>query len=142
MAGSTLNRTGEQKPVTGKGHGTEALGPSSNSDSGSDVRGGPGLARDLESLRRGGDTSEPEAPRRSRTAGPDVGDANLDSDSDAGGSGERASAGRDTSFEAGADIAPEQAQDIEDDSAGQTQRAEDAEEEVTQYPSRRRRRLK
>ncbi len=40
-------------------------------------------------------------------AGRDVGDANLDSDSDAGGTGERASAGRDTEVEAGSDIAPD-----------------------------------
>ena len=37
-------------------------------------------------------------------AGPDVGDANLDSDSDSSGTGERATAGRDTMVRDGADI--------------------------------------
>lgn len=40
-------------------------------------------------------------------AGRDVGDANLDSDSDSSGTGERATAGRDTDVEAGSDIAPD-----------------------------------
>lgn len=97
----TLNRTGEQKPEVDKGHGTGALGPSDTSDSGSDVRGGPGIN---EELRKGGapglsrgSTSDPDLDDSGTpTAGPDVGDANLDSDSDAGGTGERATAGRDT----------------------------------------------
>jgi hypothetical protein len=76
MAKSTLDRTGEQRPVTDKGHGTEALGPSGNSDSGSDVRGGPGLAQDVESQRRGGDAPEPEAVSDlAPDAGEDVEDA-------------------------------------------------------------------
>lgn len=100
MADSTLDITGETPPETGKGHGTGALGPSDSSDSGSDIVGGPGLrggtgAGDLaEGLDRG--TSEDPDSGGSRTAGPDIGDANLDSDSDSAGTGERASAGRDT----------------------------------------------
>jgi hypothetical protein len=58
-----------------KGHGTAALGPSDSSDSGSDVV----------------------------NAGPDLGDADLDSDSDRNGTGERGAATRDTAIE-GADI--------------------------------------
>jgi len=57
-----------------RGHGTRALGPSDSSDSGSD------------------------------TAGPDVGDSNLDSDSDRNGTGERAAAARDPADESGSDI--------------------------------------
>jgi hypothetical protein len=38
------------------------------------------------------------------TAGPDVGDANLDSDTDSGGTGERAAAGRDAVARDGGDI--------------------------------------
>lgn len=45
MANSPLTRTGEKKPVVDKGHGTDALGPSDTSDSGSDIR-GPGLLQD------------------------------------------------------------------------------------------------
>jgi hypothetical protein len=40
-------------------------------------------------------------------AGRDVGDANLDSDTDSGGTGERAAAGRDLDDETGSDIAPD-----------------------------------
>ena len=60
-----------------RGHGTRALGPSDSSDSGSDL----------------GDS-----------AGPGIGDANLDSDSDRFGTGERAEAPRDEAAEDGADI--------------------------------------
>jgi hypothetical protein len=89
-----------------KGHGTGALGPSDTSDSGSDVTGGPGLALDLDrALDLGsGTTSDLEASSAGGTAGPDVGDAHLDSDSDAEGTGERAAAGRDAVVRDGADI--------------------------------------
>lgn len=88
----------------GIGHGTGALGPSDSSDSGSDLVGASGLA-DEEILDLGsGTTSDMEASTAGGTAGPDVGDANLDSDSDSGGTGERAAAGRDTVVRDGADI--------------------------------------
>lgn len=88
----------------GTGHGTGALGPSDSSDSGSDVVGASGLAGE-EGLDLGsGTTSDLEAGSAGGTAGPDVGDANLDSDSDSGGTGERATAGRDTVVRDGADI--------------------------------------
>lgn len=88
----------------GLGHGTFALGPSDSSDTGSDVVGGPGLA-DGDNLDLGtGTTSDLEASSAGGTAGPDVGDANLDSDSDSSGTGERAAAGRDTVARDGADI--------------------------------------
>lgn len=92
--------------VLGRGHGTEALGPSDSSDSGSDIAGGPGLGLDQEETLDlgGGTTSDLEASSAGGTAGPDVGDANLDSDSDSGGTGERATAGRDTIARDGADI--------------------------------------
>jgi hypothetical protein len=70
--------------VLGRGHGTRALGPSDSSDSGSDVQHG--------NANRGG----PD--------GPDFGDTDLNSDTDAEGTGERASAGRDTVAPDGADI--------------------------------------
>ena len=84
----------------GKGHGIDALGPSDISDSGSDVVGGPGFATNLDDDQLlhldEGTTSDLEASHAGDTAGPDVGDANFSSDSDMGGTGERASAGRDT----------------------------------------------
>lgn len=102
----------------GKGHGTEALGPSDNSDSGSDVVGGPGFAVGVDDdllpdLERG--TSEDsERGHGTDSAGPDMGDADLDSDSDSGGTGERASAGRDASVRDGADIDVDSVQSFED----------------------------
>jgi hypothetical protein len=91
----------------GKGHGIGALGPSDTSDSGSDVMGGPGLGDDIDDEMLDfdrGNTSDLEAGRAGDTAGPDVGDANFSSDSDAGGTGERATAGRDATARDGADI--------------------------------------
>ena len=88
----------------GVGHGTGALGPSDTSDSGSDLIGAAGLA-DEDMLDLGsGTTSDLEAGSAGGSAGPDVGDANLDSDSDSGGTGERAAAGRDAVARDGADI--------------------------------------
>ena len=105
MAQSTLNRTGESKPDVQKGHGTGALGPSDSSDTGSDVTGNRGLDHDdgLPLVR--GTTSDPDRDGARATAGPDVGDADLDSDSDRFGTGERGAAGRDAS--APADLAVE-----------------------------------
>ena len=96
MAQSSLMHTGETPPSVRKGHGTAELGPTDSTDSGSDVRGGSGF-RHEERL-----GSSPEAsPDREveglvAGAGPDIGDRDLDSDSDRSGTGERASAGRDT----------------------------------------------
>lgn len=89
----------------GSGHGTDALGPSDTSDSGSDVHGAPGLSHEVGI--RGldtGTTSDPEESTAGFTAGPDIGDANLDSDSDAAGTGEHATAGRDQVNADGQDI--------------------------------------
>lgn len=94
MARSTLNSTGEGKPVVRKGHGTGALGPSDSTDSGSDIVGGPGLNREDGLPLERGTTSDPD--RGGATAAPDIGDADLDSDSDRYGTGERAAAGRDS----------------------------------------------
>ena len=101
----------------GKGHGTDALGPSDLSDTGSDVMGGSGFASNLDDdqlvhLDRG--TNEEEESSAGGTAGPDVGDANFSSDSDMGGTGERASAGRDTVVEDGADIDTDRVESIPD----------------------------
>jgi hypothetical protein len=96
MGRSTLNTTGEGKPVTGKGHGTKALGPSDSSDSGSDIVGGPGLNRDGGLPLDHGNTSDPDVDAAPTTAGPDIGDADLDSDSDRNGTGERGAVGRDS----------------------------------------------
>ena len=96
MAQSTLDQTGESQPGLGKGHGTGALGPSDSSDSGSDIVGNRGLNHDDGLPLARGTTSDPDEDGRGATAGPDVGDADLDSDSDRYGTGERAAAGRDS----------------------------------------------
>ena len=96
MARSSLNTTGESNPVVRKGHGTGALGPSDSTDSGSDIVGGPGLNRDDGLPLQRGTTSDPDIDAAGTTAGPDIGDADLDSDSDRYGTGERGAAGRDS----------------------------------------------
>ena len=100
MGRSTLNTTGEGDTVKRKGHGTDALGPSDSTDTGSDVVGGPGLDTQEGLPFQRGTTSDPDIDRMPTTAGPDMGDADLDSDSDSGGTGERAAAGRDSTMPA------------------------------------------
>ena len=73
--------SGQNDRVIRRGHGTEALGPSDSSDSGSDVR---GFGADRQ-----------------------IGDAELDSDSDRNGTGERLGATPDVEFEHPADISPD-----------------------------------
>ncbi len=107
MAASTLdpdNLTNRPDRIVGKGHGTLSLGPSDSSDSGSDLLGAPGLAQQLDVGLTTGTTSDLEESTANYTAGPDVGDANLDSDTDSSGTGERAAAGRDTMSRDGSDI--------------------------------------
>jgi len=102
----------------GKGHGIDALGPSDISDTGSDVVGGPGFSTNLDDDQLihldEGTTSDMEASHAGDTAGPDVGDANFSGDSDMGGTGERASAGRDTVVKDGADIDTDRIESIPD----------------------------
>lgn len=118
MATSPLdpsNTSGKRDRSLGRGHGTRALGPGDSSDTGADLHGAKGLAGDVDGFGlEHDDTSEDETSTANMTAGPDVGDANLDSDSDHGGTGEAASEPRDTIAEAGADIAPDRIETIPD----------------------------
>lgn len=100
MADSNITG-GTPVPPTPPGHSTAELGPSDSSDSGSDIAGAPGTAKELTLDRASGTTSDLD---RGLGAGPDLGDANLDSDSDAEGTGERRAAGRDASQREGGDI--------------------------------------
>lgn len=68
MADSTLDMDKNPRTTPPPGHGTSALGPSDSTDSGSDMVG----------------------------VGGQVGDANLDSDTDRNGTGERAAVGNDS----------------------------------------------
>ena len=115
MADSTLDpdylTSGPDRSL-GRGHGTGALGPSDTSDTGSDLQ-GTGLSDDIGLDMDEGTTSDPERSSAGGSAGPDVGDANLDSDTDSGGTGERAAAGRDSVEADGEDIDTDQIQDVE-----------------------------
>lgn len=115
MARSTLNQTGESKPGVGKGHGSGALGPSDSSDSGSDIVGNRGLNHDDGLPLARGTTSDPDEDPRGATAGPDIGDADLDADSDRQGTGERGAAGRDSTEPTDETFAEREAESIESD---------------------------
>ncbi len=106
MATSTLDPDNLPEPDRrlAKGHGTSALGPSDTSDSGSDVQGGLRWADEADIGLDKGTNEDPDSGRRDSSAGPDIGDAELDSDTDAIGTGERATAGRDSDIETGSDI--------------------------------------
>lgn len=106
MPTSTLDPDNIPEPdrQLNKGHGTDSLGPSDTSDSGSDIQGHPRWAADTDLGLDRGTNEDSDSGRRSRSAGPDIGDANLDSDSDASGTGERGTAGRDSDIEMGSDI--------------------------------------
>ena len=95
MPESTLQHDTDTPPTVKKGHGTASLGPSDSSDSGSDIQGGPGLNQEEGLFPHAGNTSDDDVDGRGANAGPDIGDADLDSDSDRNGTGERGAAGRD-----------------------------------------------
>ena len=119
MASTLLGGRGKDR-VTDKGHGTDSLGPSDTTDSASDIAGGPGVIEgDVIGLDHG--TNE-DIDGRSPfgTAGPDIGDGELGSDSDSVGTGEHMTAGRDPQTRANGDILPDNIvgiTDIEQDDA-------------------------
>lgn len=100
MSGSTLNPPEESIPGTGKGHSTEALGPSDSSDSGSDVRG---------AVQRPGDI-EGDLDRHAL----EEGELAFGSDTDRNGTGERASADGDGNLTLDGDITPDSVENIAD----------------------------
>jgi hypothetical protein len=117
MADSTLDPDNmpTRDRTLGKGHGTRALGPSDISDSGSDIMGTDGLAHDEALPLDTGTTDDFERSTARHTAGPDIGDADLSSDSDSVGTGEHASAGRDVwAKEGGNDIGFDEVQNMSD----------------------------
>ena len=104
MGTSPLAGGADRAPQKAPGTGTDVLGPSDTSDSGSDIVGADG-AVDADDFDL--DSGTNDDLRRAPGAGADIGDANLDSDSDSGGTGERAEAGRDTLRRDAPDIAPD-----------------------------------
>jgi hypothetical protein len=103
---STLSGVRGKDRETQKGHGTEALGPSDTSDSASDITGAPGIIEgDVIGLDHG--TYEDIDGSPTQTAGADIGDANLDSDSDAVGTGEHMTSGREPVARENRDVLPD-----------------------------------
>jgi len=120
---------GQRAPKRPPGTGTDVLGPSDSSDTGSDIQGADGA---IETEDIGLDA---EDIRRAPGAGADIGDANLDSDTDRFGTGERAEAGRDTLQRDAPDIAPDRVEgtgDVSDvdDIAADTGNADEPEGDV------------
>lgn len=107
---ATTPRSDESDRTLDKGHGTEALGPSNSSDSGSDVATGD--------------------------AGAFLGDTDLSADSDAEGTGERAAAGRDFGQPAGRDVSPDRVVPADDPSLGLTD-GRQSPDGTTRHPDRR-----
>jgi hypothetical protein len=105
MASTLMGGSSKDRETT-RGHGTDALGPSDTSDSGSDIIGGPGLIEgDVIGLSHG--TYEDIEGKPVETAGADIGDRDLDSDSDSVGTGEHMTAGREPGPAANSDILPD-----------------------------------
>ena len=112
MASTLLGGRGKDR-MLGSGHGTAALGPSDTSDTGSDIAGAPGTVEgDVIGLDRG-TNEDPDVRSAIGTAGPDIGDAELDSDSDSVGTGEHMTAGRDPA-RANSDVLPDHVEQIPD----------------------------
>ncbi len=97
MASSTLDPDNEpiRDRITDRGRGTRQLGPSDSSDNGSDVQDSVRWTEENDIGLDKGTTDDPDSAAADPSAGPDLGDAWLDSDTDSHGSGEAAAAGRD-----------------------------------------------
>ena len=107
MTRSTLdpdNLPVQRPPARPRGHDVRSLGPSDSSDSGSDLAGPGMLDSDTLGLDRG-TNEDSEGGRASAVgAGADIGDLDMDENSDRSGTGERMAAGREPNVEPGADI--------------------------------------
>ena len=97
MTDSTLENPGGTPAANAPGHDTRSLGPSDSSDSGSDVQNATPHAADM--------TDELDQHAL------ELGEAELDSDSDRHGTGERASADGDSNLRPDDDVLPDRIQD-------------------------------
>ena len=105
MASTLLGGRGKDRE-TQKGHGTSSLGPSDTSDSASDITGAPGVIEgDVIGLDHVTYQDIDGSP--TRTAGADIGDVDLDSDSDSVGTGEHMTAGREPEGRENHDLLPD-----------------------------------
>jgi hypothetical protein len=107
MTRSTLdpdNLPLQRPPPRARGHDVRSLGPSDSSDSGSDMV-GPGLLdSDTLGLDRGTNEDSEAGHADEIGAGADIGDRDMDENSDRSGTGERMAAGREPNVEPGSDI--------------------------------------
>lgn len=137
MASSTLDPDNDpiRDRMPGKAHGTRELGPSDTSDSGSDVQDSMRWTNEADIGLRKGTNDDPDSAAADRSAGPDLGDAWLDSDTDARGSGEAATAGRDPAIRP--DTAPDRIDQVdpaEAPTADESASSEDADEGLPSIP--------
>lgn len=121
---------GDRSPQQPSGRTLRDLGPSDTSDTGSDIAGAPGAIDHLPDDLDGGPISD---IGRAAGAGADVGDAEMDGDSDHGGTGEATAAGREPRGVEGADIMPDriigpEGEEVFDDEALAGSAAEPAED--------------
>ena len=146
MAGSTLdpdNVPGRRRKKTLKGHDLKSLGPSDTSDSGSDMA-GPGLLDDDVLPLDRGTNEDPEAGKVGKIeAGASVGDREMDDTSDARGTGEHLTAGKEPRVRTNEDRDTDRV--VKGDEAGLgggLDQAEEAERGLTDEELARRQRLK
>lgn len=114
MTGSTLNPDEEGRQTLGTGHDTASLGPSDSSDSGSDIAGAQRRPMDVDD----------ELDAHALEEGP----LEFGSDTDQGGTGERALAEGDGGFRPDSDILPDSVEsiaDIADETADPAQQLDD-----------------
>ncbi|HET8699570.1 MAG TPA: hypothetical protein VFO94_18945 [Gammaproteobacteria bacterium] len=86
------------------GHTVRSLGPSDSTDSGSDLAGPGVLDADTLGLDRGTNEDSEGGHADAIGAGADIGDREMDENSDRYGTGERMAAGQEPNVEPGADI--------------------------------------
>ena len=146
MAGSTLdpdNVPGRRRKKTQKGHDVKSLGPSDTSDSGSDMA-GPGLVGDDAVQLDRGTNEDPEGGTVGKIeAGASVGDREMDDTSDARGTGEHLTAGKEPRVRTNQDRDTDRV--VKSDEAGLgggLDQAEEAQRGVTDEELARRQRLK
>jgi hypothetical protein len=126
MASTLLGGRGKDRE-TRKGHGTSSLGPSDTSDSASDITGAPGVIEgDVIGLDHGPYDDIDGSP--TRTAGADIGDVDLDSDSDSVGTGEHMTAGREPVGRENRDVRPDHIERIPGGGRGEALLEADEEE--------------
>ncbi len=119
----------QDAPAEPPGHDVRALGPSDSSDTGADML-GPGLIDDdMLGLDRGTNEDSEAGHLNAPDAGADIGDLELESNSDRYGTGEHAAAGKEARIRIAGDIAPDRI--VSGEEAGLGDGLDEAEEAST-----------